>query len=407
MKNIIQDYKMTPLGLIPLDWDTKKLSDIFEFKNGLNKEKIYFGEGSPIVNYVDVYKNRQINGDMIYGKVKVTKSEKERFDVKVGDVFFTRTSETINEIGYSSVIVNPQPDTVFSGFVLRAREKSSTLDNLYKKYCFSTHLARKEIITKSSMTTRALTSGSLLGDVFVIVPPLIEQKKIAKILSTWDDAINVLNKQLDYQKTYRSGLMKSMVLKHYTEQKKLSNNLRLKKYLTFQNETVLDRNIEPVSVGVNGIRLRSEIYTKELSSDYSKNKVIRENNLCFGIGTNNIVYDILFENKTYCVSPAYKVFTINGIDPFYLKCYLDTFNEYYSKKYMIISARQGKSVDMDGLLNERIYVPSFENQISFSNAMKSIDELITILNRQVEFINLQKKGLMQQLLTGKIRVNVN
>ena len=52
-----------------------------------------------------------------------------------------------------------------------------------------------------------------------------------------------------------------------------------------------------MSVGVNGMRLRSEIYDKELSSDYSKNKVIRENNLCFGIGTNNIVYDVLLEKQ--------------------------------------------------------------------------------------------------------------
>ena len=73
----------------------------------------------------------------------------------------------------------------------------------------------------------------------------------------------------------------------------------------------------------------------------------------------------------------------------------------YSKKYMIISARQGKSVDMDGLLNERIYVPSFEEQISFSKTIKAIDEYITILAKQVEVIQIQKKGLMQQLLTGK------
>ena len=72
---------------------------MFEFKNGLNKEKKYFGEGTPIVNYTDVYKNRFLTNQLIKGKVTLTESEIERFNVKRGDVFFTRTSETQEEVG--------------------------------------------------------------------------------------------------------------------------------------------------------------------------------------------------------------------------------------------------------------------------------------------------------------------
>ncbi|MDD3107539.1 MAG: restriction endonuclease subunit S, partial [Bacilli bacterium] len=240
MKDLVQNYKETPLGTIPIDWETKKLSDIFEFKNGLNKEKKYFGDGSPLVNYVDVYKNRQINGDIVKGKVKVTKSEKERFDVKDGDVFFTRTSETINEIGYSSVIVNPRPETVFSGFILRAREKNSILDNLYKKYCFSTHLARKEIITKSTITTRALTSGKLLGDVYVIVPPYNEQKKIAEILSTWDDAIEISLKEISEYKKLKESLYQKIY--SYSEAPRTAIKNLIKKNREQDNKGINDVN---------------------------------------------------------------------------------------------------------------------------------------------------------------------
>ena len=219
MDNKFKDYKNSELGLIPTDWKIFKLSDIFDFKNGLNKEKEYFGEGYPIVNYVDVFKNRQINGADLIGKVRVSNSEINRFNVKDGDVFFTRTSETIHEIGFSSVIINSQPNTVFSGFVLRAREKNNLLYNLYKKYCFSTHLIRKEIITKSSKTTRALTSGTLLGDVNIIVPPIAQQKKMSEIIATWDEAIDLQNKLI----TQKKNLLSSLALSLLKNQKSLVN----------------------------------------------------------------------------------------------------------------------------------------------------------------------------------------
>ena len=170
---------------------------------------------------------------------------------------------------------------------------------------------------------------------------------------------------------------------------------------------MLDRKIEPVSVGVNGIRLRSEVYSKELTTDYTKNKVIRKNDLCFGIGTNSIVYDVLLEDSIYCVSPAYKVFQVNNIDSFFLKCYLDTFNDYYSKKYMIVSARQGKTVDMEGFLNEKIYAPSIEKQLLLSKTILVLDRYLDSLNKKIEVIQIQKSGLVQQLFTGKIRVKIN
>ena len=93
------EYYQSVLGEIPKDWKVERLGNIFDFKNGLNKEKKYFGKGTPIVNYVDVYNKRQINGFDLSGRVQVSKLERERFNVLNGDVFFTRTSETIHEIG--------------------------------------------------------------------------------------------------------------------------------------------------------------------------------------------------------------------------------------------------------------------------------------------------------------------
>jgi type I restriction enzyme S subunit len=103
------------------EWEVKKLGEIFDFKNGLNKEKKYFGVGTPIVNYMDVYKNRGLTARDLKGKVTVTEKELKAYQVHKDDVFFTRTSETVDEIGISSVILEDLDNTVFSGFVLRAK----------------------------------------------------------------------------------------------------------------------------------------------------------------------------------------------------------------------------------------------------------------------------------------------
>ncbi|HCZ6569721.1 TPA: restriction endonuclease subunit S, partial [Staphylococcus aureus] len=87
------------------EWEEKKVGELLEFKNGLNKGKEYFGSGSSIVNFKDVFNNRSLNTNNLTGKVNVNSKELKNYSVEKGDVFFTRTSEVIGEIGYPSVIL--------------------------------------------------------------------------------------------------------------------------------------------------------------------------------------------------------------------------------------------------------------------------------------------------------------
>ncbi len=247
----------------------------------------------------------------------------------------------------------------------------------------------------------------LINGISVDFPPLPEQKKIAEILSTWDEAIELENQKIVFKKQYRDSFVKMMILRLEKKHKLTTTAQRIKSFLIESRDRVGNNDITPVAVGVNGIRLRTEIYSKELSSDYSNNKILRANDICFGIGTDQIVYGVLLSKNIYSVSPAYRVFNIVGIDPFYLKCYLDTKNTVYSKKYMIISARQGKSVNIKGLLNEMIIVPPLAVQQQFSKVVTEMDNEIQLLEKERDLLNTQKQGLMQRLLTGKVRVKLD
>ena len=160
-----------------------KLDEIFEFKNGLNKGKEYFGKGVPFVSYVNVYKLDRLQEEDIVEKVDLTEDEIERFSVIKGDVLFTRTSEVKEEVGYSSVVIENLKNTVFNGFTIRARLKNrDLLLPEYSAHLFRCHEIRKEIIKRSSFTTRASLSGQELGKVKVVIPPLSLQNKIVKVL---------------------------------------------------------------------------------------------------------------------------------------------------------------------------------------------------------------------------------
>ncbi|MDD6027258.1 MAG: restriction endonuclease subunit S [Bacteroidales bacterium] len=162
------------------------LGELFVFKNGLNASKEQFGHGTPIVNYVNVYKKCSIVSDDLQGRVELDNKSIERYRVQRGDVFFTRTSETQDEIGIASVLLEDIEDCVFSGFVLRARPFTNILLPEYCKYCFSTNIVRRQIIRLSTMTTRALTNGTSLSEVKILVPSMQEQQRIVSILDRFE-----------------------------------------------------------------------------------------------------------------------------------------------------------------------------------------------------------------------------
>jgi len=204
-------YQPSPLGLIPKEWQVKRIGELFDFRNGLNKAKEFFGYGTPIVNYMDVYSKDALTADNLLGRVYLTSDEIKRYEVLKGDVFFTRTSETPNEIGYSAVMIQDVTNTVFSGFVLRARPITGDLLDQYKRYCFQTNHIRRAICSDCTYTTRALTNGTKLSKIAIPIPPQDEQKAIAARLSATDDKITAEQKALKKYQSLKEGLMRRLL----------------------------------------------------------------------------------------------------------------------------------------------------------------------------------------------------
>lgn len=234
-------------------WDTATIGDFLDFKNGLNKGKEFFGYGTPIVNYTDVYRKRGLTKSDVRGKVNLTRDEIHRFDARKNDVFFTRTSETPEEVGMSSVLLDDIDDCVFSGFVLRGRPKNDMFVPEYCKYCFTTEAIRSAIIMGCTYTTRALTNGTQLSAIEIVVPPKPEQEAIAKSLTEIDDLISSLEKLITKKKAIKQGAMQEL----------LTGKRRLPGFSgEWETRTLHEISNEMVD-GPFGSNLKTEHYTTE------------------------------------------------------------------------------------------------------------------------------------------------
>lgn len=169
------------LDKIPKHWEIKKIQYLGRFQNGISESLEYFGSGYPFVSYGDVYNNISLPLK-VEGLAQSSEDERKRLSVETGDVFFTRTSETIEEIGISSVCMEKIIDAVFSGFIIRFRPTTVLLTKEFSKYYFRSVITRKFFIKEMNIVTRASLAQDLLKKLPVLLPPPEEQKKIFQYL---------------------------------------------------------------------------------------------------------------------------------------------------------------------------------------------------------------------------------
>ncbi|HEI7083565.1 TPA: restriction endonuclease subunit S, partial [Staphylococcus aureus] len=389
------------------EWEEKKVGELLEFKNGLNKGKEYFGSGSSIVNFKDVFNNRSLNTNNLTGKVNVNSKELKNYSVEKGDVFFTRTSEVIGEIGYPSVILNDPENTVFSGFVLRGRPKSGIdlINNNFKRYVFFTNSFRKEMITKSSMTTRALTSGSAINKMKVIYPVSAkEQRKIGDFFSKLDRQIELEEQKLELLQQQKKGYMQKIFSQELRFKDENSEdyphweNSKIEKYLKERNERS-DKG-QMLSVTINsGIIKFSELDRKDNSSkDKSNYKVVRKNDIAYNSmrmwqgasgrsNYNGIVspaYTVLYPTQnTSSLFIGYKFKTHRMIHKFKINSQGLT-SDTWNLKY-----KQLKNINID--------IPVLEEQEKIGDFFKKMDILISKQKIKIEILEKEKQSFLQKM----------
>lgn len=202
--------KISWIGNIPAHWRLKKLRYLGNLQNGISKDADSFGSGFPFVSYGDVYHNRSLPSTAS-GLVESTNADRQTFSVRYGDVFFTRTSETIEEIGIASTCMDTIEDATFAGFLIRFRPTTTDLCPIYSKYYFRAEMLRRYFVKEMMIVTRASLGQNLLKNLPVLLPPIDEQKKIGEYLDEKcagiDSIIAARRKQISVIRSCKASLI--------------------------------------------------------------------------------------------------------------------------------------------------------------------------------------------------------
>ena len=207
------------IGDIPKEWSIERLASVGIFSSsGIDKKIV---EGEPLVsmvNYTDIYGNeaRTLKKDREYMVVSCPESKRIEHQVKRGDLVFTPSSETIEDIGLSAVIDEDLPNTVFSYHVVRFIFQQDVWHE-YKKYLCNNSFVLNQFSRVAKGTTRQILGRFDFSSTRVVMPLLDDQKAISGFLdqksARIDDLIQKKEQVIKLLKQKRAGVINQAVTK--------------------------------------------------------------------------------------------------------------------------------------------------------------------------------------------------
>ena len=253
-------------------------------------------------------------------------------------------------------------------------------------------------------------SKNTICNIRVKLPSLDEQKKIAEILSTWDKAINLTINLIESKKQFKKALMQNLLtakirfpqFKDEWQETKLGKILKERK--AYQNKGF---DMEHVSLTKDGVVPKSERYDRDflVKDDNKQYKITRLNDICYNPA--NLKFGVICKN-TYgdgIFSPIYVTFECcNELDNDFAGFYL-TQNDFIQKvrKFEEGTVYERMAVSPENFLRFKIKLPNLKEQQKIAEVLMACDDEINLLNLKLENLKKQKQGLMQKLLSGKVR----
>lgn len=414
MSEIKQGYKQTKVGIIPEDWEIVKLGKLTTVETGktpLRSNKQFWDNGT--INWATT---TEVNETYIVStNEKITNQAVAELKMKIlpintillamygqgktrGKVALLRIESTINQ-AFASIKPNKNYSTNFI---------FNYLDKSYEKIRDLSHGSNQDNLNLDIV--KALQ---------IPLPPLKEQEKIAEILTTWDEAITKQTELLEAKELQKKALM----------QKLLSGEVRFDGFSDKWEEVRIDKlfdfkkgqELSKEKLEKNGIFeciLYGELYTtySEVISEIKSKTNIKE-------GIKSKIDDILIPASTTTsaidlaiASTIQKDNVLIGGDINILRKKTNNINGEFISKYLthikkMEIAKYAQGITIIHLYSKdfkhlKIQLPSLPEQQKIAEVLSLADDEINLLKTELEELNLQKKALMQKLLTGQVRVKV-
>lgn len=385
-KYIPQGYKDSPLGIIPKEWEVKRLGDLcIDIYSGKNKVRVESGT-------YPVYGSTGIIG----------KTDEYKYD---GDrILVARVGAHAGQVSSASGKYDVSDNTI----IVENKEH-------YSQYFAYQQLIAANLNKLVFGSGQPLITAGMLKRMYVICPPPVEQEKINAVLKLWDTAIEKQSKLIEKLKLRKRALMQQLL----TGKKRLPGfsgkwkEQRIKDHFIQIEERNDGKGHIPMTISAKyGLVSQKDKFDRVVAGNsLEKYTLLRKGDFAYNKGNSNL----------YEMGCIYRLKEESAVVPFVYICFRtedNTCSEFYKHffinhgldsqlKRIITSGARG-----DGLLNVnsedfmflKIPYPNIEEQNAIADVLNSADKEIELANEKLASLQSQKRGLMQQLLTGKKRI---
>lgn len=431
VKKVREGYKMTKLGDIPEDWEVNKLKEVLitiggyalkssKFEpNKINKSYQVIRMGNVQMGCLDLKRNQ------VFIKSEQLEDKEKEYILNIGDVLISLTG-TINKRDYGNIAwVNKNDSFILNQRVACVRPQDREIVNRFYYYLFQTEMFRNQFFVCGMGGTgnQANVSINDFKDIFVLKPKNIEQQKISLILSTVDEKLENTDNLIEKTKKLKKGLMQRLLKKGIghdrfkdTEIGRIPEEWEVRKI----------RDVADIISGGTPNTKQSEywdngniLWATPTDITSSGKYISKTANCITQIGLKNSSANLLPVGTILMTSRAtigercinkIPMCTNQGFKSFICKDGL--YNEFMFYlveliKKDLIALSAGSTfleTSKSTVENYKIVVPPIEEQNQIATILSSIDEKIEKYQSKKEKLQELKKGLMQKLLTGKIRV---
>lgn len=409
-----EGYKQTEVGVIPEDWSIHRLRNYVEegrLPSGIYKDKNLYGEGNKIIKLGDVF-GHDLFSPSLAQRVRLSREEVTKYRVKIGDIFIALASVKLEGVGKVMLVDNLDEDTVFDHNVALIR-LSGSVDQNFICDLFKSYIIRNLVASRATQVgTTFLKASTILGFPLPLPPTKTEQTAIANALSDADAWIQSLTRLIAKKRQIKQGAMQTLFNPY--------ENGRLK---TGWVEKTLGDVAEVIGGGTPS-SFRSSFWNGDIDwytpTEIGENKYVYESRRkitkegysnssanFLPIGTILLtsragIGDLGILMKEGCTNQGFQSLISKESTGYEFLYYLmgtlekELLQNASGSTFLEISPGKLKQIE--------VVIPQKSEQIEIATILSNMDAEITALESKLTKAQQIKQGMMQNLLTGRIRL---
>jgi len=390
-------YKQTEVGVIPDDWESKSVEDVsIEMVQGVNTAidiPEYVESGVPMLKANNVIDGNIILDECDFVSQRTYCGYSERFKIKQFDFLFSNIGARLG----TGSLFNFNVDATYAWNVMRIRPRKEYVLPFYLSHVINSNIFYQQIQANLSGSGMGFVPKKVLKDLQIPVPPKQEQSRIEEILTDSDSQIQALENLIVKKRDVKQGTMQELL----TGKTRLPGFSRPWQSFSLQQLAIINKGtqLNRSEIAENG--LHPHLNGGINPSNYTNKWNVDENTIAISEGGNSCGYVQFVTVPYWCGGHCYSVIS-KGINNNFL------YHALKFKEALIMRLRVGSglpNVQKSALLEFKIRFPiNSGEQKAIAEILSDMDSEIAVLEQRLEKTKAIKQGMMQQLLTGRIRL---